>query len=125
MEFWKNVRRDVLADQMSKRAARRKYRLGWDTLEKILTHDEPPGYQRQKPRRQSKLEPFLPIIEQILQDDQQAPKKQRHTAQRIFDRLRMEHGYDGGYTLVKEAVRNWKQSHKEVFLPLSHPPGEA
>lgn len=125
MEFWKDVRRDVLANQMSKRAARRKYRLGWDTLEKILTHDEPPGYQQQKPRRQSKLEPFLPIIEQILKDDQQAPKKQRHTAQRIFDRLRTEHGYDGGHTLVKEAVRNWKQSHKEVFLPLSHPPGEA
>jgi transposase len=57
--------------------------------------------------------------------DSQAPKKQRHTAWRIFERLREEHGFVGGYTTVKDAVRAWKQSHREVFLPLSHPPGEA
>src|SRR6185436_5792588 len=33
--------------------------------------------------------------------------------------------YQGGQTVVKDAVRSWKQSHQEVFLPLSHPPGEA
>jgi hypothetical protein len=58
-------------------------------------------------------------------DDRQAPKKQRHTAQRIFERLRDEHGYQGGRTVVKDAVRAWRQSHQEVFLPLWHPPGEA
>jgi transposase len=40
------------------------------------------------------------------------------------ERLRDEHGYPGGQTLVKDAVRAWKQSRQEVFLPLSHPPGE-
>ena len=39
--------------------------------------------------------------------------------------MRDEHGYDGGWTLVKDAVRAWRQPHQEVFLPLSHPPGEA
>ena len=39
--------------------------------------------------------------------------------------MREEHGYTGGETVVKDAVRAWKQSHQEVFLPLSHPPGEA
>jgi transposase len=71
------------------------------------------------------LETFLPIIHQVLEEDRQAPKKQRHTARRIFERLREEHGYQGGETVVKDAVRAWKQSHQEVFLPLSHPPGEA
>lgn len=65
------------------------------------------------------------MIHQILVDDQQAPKKQRHTARRIFERLRDEHGYPGGATVVKDAVRDWKQSHQEVFVPLVHPPGEA
>ena len=69
--------------------------------------------------------PFLPIIQQILEADRSAPKKQRHTAKRIFQRLRDEHGFTGGYTIVKDAVRAWKQAHQEVFLPLSHPPGEA
>src|SRR4029078_3468460 len=92
---------------------------------KILAHAEPPGYRQSKPRPKRKLEPFLPIIHQILIDDPQAHKKQRHTAERIFERLRAEHGYQGGRTVVKDAVRAWKQSHQEVFLPLTHPPGEA
>jgi transposase len=125
MEFWTEVRRRVLTNELSRRAACRKYGLGWHTLKKILAHAEPPGYRQNQPRPKRKLEPFLPIIHQILEDDRHAPKKQRHTAQRIFERLRAEYGYQGGQTVVKDAVRAWKQSHQEVFLPLSHPPGEA
>ena len=125
MEFWKEVRRQVLTHELSRRAACRNYGLGWHTLKKILAHEEPPGYRQSQRRPKRKLEPFLPIIEQILEGDRQAPPKQRHTAQRIFKRLREEHGYPGGQTVVKDAVRAWKQSRQEVFLPLSHPPGEA
>src|SRR6476620_9684359 len=125
MESWKEVRRRVLTKEIRQRAACETYGLGWHTLKKILAHDEPPGYRQSQPRTKRKLEPFLPIIQQILVDDRQAPKKQRHTAQRIFERLRDEHGFQGGKTVVKDAVRAWKQSHREVFLPLSHPPGEA
>ena len=125
MEFWKEIRRLVLTNELSKRAACERYSLGWHTLTKILAHAEPPGYRFSQPRKKRKLEPFLPIIHQILQDDLKAPKKQRHTAKRIFERLRDEHGFQGGKTVVKDAVRDWKQVHQEVFLPLSHPPGEA
>jgi transposase len=111
MEFWKEVRRQVLTNELSQRAACEKFKLGWHTLKKILAHSEPPGYRQSKPRPKRKLEPFLPIIQQILVDDQQAPKKQRHTAERIFQRLRDEHGFRGGRTVVKDAVRDWKQSH--------------
>jgi transposase len=125
MELWKEVRRRVLTRELSQRQACKEYGLGWHTLKKILAHDEPPGYRKSQPRAKRKLAPFLPIIEQILKDDRQAPKKQRHTAKRIFERLRNEHGYQGGQTVVKDAVRAWKLSRQEVFLPLSHPPGEA
>src|SRR6185312_4241624 len=47
------------------------------------------------------------------------------TARRLFERLRDEHGYAGGKTVVKVAVRAWRRSHTEVFVPLAHPPGEA
>ncbi len=57
--------------------------------------------------------------------DTTAPKKQRHTAHRIWQRLRDEHAFTGGYTVVKDAVRELKVGTKEVFLPLTHPPGEA
>ena len=125
MEVWTEIRRRVLCGELSKRAACREYELHWDTLNKILEHVEPPGYRRQKPPRRPKIEPVLTTLEEILEADKRAPKKQRHSALRIFERLRDEHDYSGGYTTVKDAVRAWKQSHKEVFLPLAHPPGEA
>ena len=124
MEIWVEVRRRVLTGELSKRAACREYEIHWQTLEKILSHSEPPGYQKTKPRP-SIVDPFLPIIEEILKSDRQVHRKQHHTARRIFERLRDEHGYVGGETIVKDAVRVWKQHHREVFLPLSHPPGEA
>ena len=52
------------------------------------------------------------------------PRKQRHTAKRIWERLR-EDGFTGGYTVVKDAVRELTQKTQEVFVPLLHRPGEA
>src|ERR1700691_2445314 len=63
--------------------------------------------------------------DQILVDDQTQPKKQRHTAKRIWDRLKDEHAFKGGYTIVKDYVRQARLQHKEVFVPLAHTPGDA
>ena len=125
MELWTEVRRRVLTGEISRRGACREYGLNWRTIAKILEHVEPPGYRRQAPRKRPKMEPYLPLIAEILEADKQAPPKQRHTAKRIFDRLVAEHAFDGCYESVKEAVRDWRQGKQEVFLPLSHPPGEA
>ena len=125
MENWAEIRRRVLVDGLGKRAACREFDIHWDTLTKILRHPEPPGYRRTAPRPKPKLDPLLGAIHQILQDDKKAPKKQRHTARRIFQRLRDEHGYTGGLTVVKQAVAAWRTRSAEVFVPLAHPPGEA
>ena len=125
MENWAEIRRRVLADGQSKRSVCREFDIHWDTLQKILHHSEPPGYRRAAPRPKLKLEPFLPVIHQILEADKKAPKKQRHTARRIFERLSDEHGYQGGLSIVKEAVASWRTRSAEVFVPLAHPPGEA
>ena len=71
----------------------------------MLQFSLPPGYERKKPVARPKLGPWLGIIDQILVDDQSQPKKQRHTAKRIFDRLKAEHAFGGGYTIVKDYVR--------------------
>jgi transposase len=65
------------------------------------------------------------VIAEILRQDQAAPRKQRHSKRRIFDRLKAEHEYTGGYTAVKEVVREWERRHREVFVPLIHNPSEA
>src|SRR4051794_7709199 len=125
MDNWAEIRRRVLADGLSGRAACREYKTHWKTLKKILDNSEPPGYRRTKPKRPSLLDPLLPVVHQILEDDKKAPKKQRHTAKRIFERLKAEHGYEGGLTTVKDAVAARKLRTAEVFVPLAHRPGEA
>lgn len=125
MEQWNEIRHRVLVNGQSKRSVCKEFGLHWGTLQKILAHADPPGYRMREPRKKRKLEPFQPIIEQILKDDRQMPRKQRHTARRIFERLVKENGYDGGITIVKDAVRAWHSHQAEVFVPLSHPAGEA
>jgi transposase len=75
-------------------------------------------------RRKPKIGPYLERIEQIIEEDKRIPKKQRHTAKRIYERIK-EMGYQGKYTQVKEAVREIKQVKREVYMPLTHRPGEA
>ena len=69
--------------------------------------------------------PWLGVINAILEDDKQRPGKQRHTAKRIFERLREEHSFTGGYTIVKDYVRSAELHSREMFIPLTHAPGEA
>ena len=83
-----------------------------------------PGNRLKEPRPKPKIGPYLERIAQIIEEDKALPKKQGHTAKRIFDRIR-EMGYGGGYTLVKDAVRMLLRVKQEVFMPLVHRVGEA
>ena len=121
MDQWTEIRRLVLTKQKSKRAICEEYKLHWKTLKKILNHEEPPGYRQRQPRGKPKLDRVLPIIHEILEQDKTAPPKQRHTIKRIFDRLRAEHEYDGGISVVGDAVRAWRAGTAEVFMPLAQP----
>lgn len=125
MEVYARVRRAVQVDGMSIRQAAREFDLSRKTIRKMLQYSLPPGYERKKPVARPKLGPWLGIIDQILAEDQTQPKKQRHTAKRIWERLKAEHAFGGGYTVVKDYVRQARLRHQEVFVPLVHPPGEA
>lgn len=77
----------------------------------------------------SKLDPFKPVIDQWLEEDKKVPRKQRHSAKRIFHRLRKEtEEFDASYRIVAEYVaakkRELNLSRKEGFIPLEHHPGE-
>ena len=125
MELYARVRRAVLVEGRSERGVAREFGLARDTVRKMLRHSVPPGYRRQQPVRRPKLGPWLGVIDAILEADKTQPAKQRHTAKRIFDRLRAEHGFTGGYTIVKDYVRVHQQRSQEMFMPLTHAPGTA
>ena len=65
--------------------------------------------------------PYIDQIKDIHESNKKMPKKQRHTAKRIFERLRDEHGFAGRLTIVTDYVRERKRRTREVFVPLAHP----
>jgi transposase len=125
VEIYGRVRRAVRVEGRSQRAVAREFGLSRETVRKMLEYAVPPGYRRQQPVRRPKLGPWVGVIDAILDDDRQRPPKQRHTAKRIFDRLREERQFTGGYTIVKDYVRGEQMRSREMFVPLVHPPGEA
>ena len=110
---------------MSERAAARHFGISRESVKKMLSFSVPPGYRRSAPVRRPKLDGFTEIIDQWLREDLGQRAKQRHTAKRVFERLRDEHGFAGGYTIVKDYVREHRRRGREMFVPLHHPPGHA
>jgi transposase len=125
VELYGRVRRAVLVEGRSQRAVAVEFGVSRDSVRKMLRYSVPPGYRRQQPVRRPRLGPWIGVIDAILEDDRQRPAKQRHTAKRILDRLREEHGFSGGYTIVKDYVRTATLRGREMFVPLMHPAGEA
>ena len=127
MELYAAVRLAVVDEGLSHHEAGRRFGIDRRTVKKMLSYSAPPGYRRTKPVRRPKLDGFTGIVDAILEadTDPDVPRKQRHTAHRIFERLRDEHGFSGGYTIVKDYVRSRRQSTREAFVPLHHPPGHA
>lgn len=124
VELYLRVRLAV-SEGMSRRQAAKHFNISRDSVAKMLSFSTPPGYQRRSPIRRPKLDAFVSTIEHWLDEDIKVPRKQRHTAKRVFDRLRDECGFTGGYTIIKDYMRKRDQRHQEVFVPLSHPPGHA
>ena len=123
MDLYQRIRRACYVEGISIREAARVFGVHRETVRKMLRFSIPPGYRRQQSPARPKLDPFKGVIDQILEEDVGRPRKQRHTAKRIFERLREEHSFTGGYTIVKEYVRERRLRTQEMFVPLVHPPG--
>ncbi len=125
VDLYRRVRLACHREGLSGREAARRFGIDRKTVAKILGHSVPPGYRRRQPPKRPKLDPFTDIIERILVEDRTVHRKQRHTAKRIFERLRDEHGFSGGQTIVKDYVRERRRRQREMFVPLAHSPGHA
>src|SRR3712207_6183343 len=115
VDLYARVRRACHVDGMSQRQAARVFGIDPKTVAKMLRFSVPPGYRRSKPPARPKLDAFTGIIDRILEEDRGRPRKQRHTARRVFQRLRAEHGFAGGETIVKAYVRQRRLRGREMF----------
>jgi transposase len=125
VDLYVKVRRAVMVENKSEREVARYFGIHRKTVRKMCQFAVPPGYRRAPSAISPTLAPFAGIIDAILEADKQVHVKQRHTAVRIRERLRDEHGYTGGYTIVREYVNGVATRQKEVFMPLVHRPGHA
>ena len=89
MELYGRVRRAVLVDGVSQRAAAREFGISRKSVRKMVSFSVPPGYRREQPAKRPKLDAWVGVIDAILEEDKTRPAKQRHTAKRVWDRLRI------------------------------------
>ncbi|WP_040815793.1 IS21 family transposase [Nocardia concava] len=130
VDLYASIRRDFRAGT-SKRALEREYGVGWRTVDAALISVWPQP-RKQYPRRGSRLDPYKPFIDEILRADLKAPRKQRHTVTRIYQRLLDEQAMTGvSYGRVRAYVADRKpeilaasgRAPAQVFVPQSHRPG--
>jgi transposase len=112
-------------DGMSIREIARRFGHSRKSIRKALASAEPTPYRRNGPWPTPKFTAELKaIVDAILLADESAPTKQRHWGTRIYQRLRDEHGYTGGYDQVRRYMQTRRGQKQETFLPLVREPGQ-
>lgn len=124
VDHYELIRRKHLIEHLSIRAIRRELGHSRKTIRKALAHGTPPGYQRRGPAPSPVMDKVAGIVDAWLEQDRQQPRKQRHTAQRIYERLRDEHDFKGSSSTVRRYVAKLQTTGQEVFMPLQFDPGE-
>ena len=128
VELFARIRRDARVEELSIRELARRHGVGRPTVRQPLLQAEPPP-RKQRVRAAPRLEPFKAAIDAMLTEDLTAPRKQRHTARRVFARLADEHGAtELSYSTVRNYVRSRRPEievdrRQEAFVPQEHAPG--
>src|SRR5213076_621807 len=128
VELFEQIRRDREREGLSIRALAERHGVHRRTVRQALAAALPPPRKQPERRPAPKLGAYRPLIDSWLIADREAPRKQRHTAKRIWERLRGEHGADVAETTVRQYVRRRRRelgdSVDEVYVPQVHAPGQ-
>lgn len=130
VELFARIRRDARVEGISIRELARRHGVGRPTVRQALAQAEPPA-RKPRVRTAPRLDVFKPAIDEMLRQDLDGPRKQRHTARRVFARLAEEHdAIDLSYSTVRDYVRRRRPEIDieagrlpEVFVPQEHAPG--
>jgi transposase len=114
-----DIRKMFFMEGLSIREISRRTGYHRDTISKYISVEEPkpPKYNLKSERKHPVLGPYIPIIQQIMEDDKTRHRKQRHTGTKIFEILR-EEGFTGGYNTISDYLRKEYRKQREAFLPL-------
>ncbi|MEW6420041.1 MAG: IS21 family transposase [Nitrospirota bacterium] len=119
MDQIEDIRKMHFIDDLSVRQISKRTGIHRKTISKYVSEENPhpPKYNLTQEKKHPILDPYIPVIEQILKDDKSRHSKQRYTGTKIFETIQ-ELGYEGGYSTVTQYLRKKRKTHKEAFLPL-------
>ena len=128
MALYEEIRRAHAHEQVSIRELARRFRVHRRDVRAALASPIPaPRKQPEVPKPSPKLDEWKPLIDRWLADDEHVPRKQRHTARRVWQRLVLEHGADIGESTVRRYVKTVKDARStpvsEVMIVQDHPLG--
>src|SRR5438093_6638997 len=127
VEQFEQIRRDRVREGLSIRELARRHGVHRRVVRQALASPLPPPRKQPERRPAPKLGPYRPLIDEWLRADREAPRKQRHTAKRVWQRLVDEHGAEVSERQVRRYVRARRRELgepvDEVFVPQVHEPG--
>lgn len=127
VELFEKIRRERRVEGVSIRELAERHQVRWRTVHQALASAVPPPRKPYSPRPCPAIEPWTAIIDGWLLGDRDAPRKQRHTARRIWQRLVAEHGATCSEVTVSRYVRRRRRelglAGVEVMIPQTHLPG--
>ncbi len=128
VELFEQIRRDRAREGLSIRELARRHGVHRRAVRQALAAALPRPRKQPVGRPAPKLGAYRPLIDAWLVGDREAPRKQRHTAKRIWERLLSEQGADVAETTVREYVRRRRRELgdpvDEVFVPQVYEPGQ-
>ncbi len=127
VELYEQIRRDRERERLSIRALAERHGVHRRTVRQALVAALPPQRKEPEGRPAPKLGRYRALIDSWLAADREAPRKQRHTAKRIWERLVEEQGAEVSERQVRRYVRARRrelgEAVDEVFVPQVHEPG--
>jgi len=127
VELFEQIRRDWRAGEVSIRELAVRHHVHRRTVRQALASAVPPPRKEYSPRPRPAIGPYAAIIDGWLLADREVPRKQRHTARRVWQRLVAEHGATVAEVTASRYVARRRAElgldNIEVMVPQSNEPG--
>ena len=127
VELFERIRQDRRIEELSIRELAERHRVHRRTVRQALASAIPPPRKAYPRRPRPAIDPYVEVIDSWLLADREVPRKQRHTARRVWQRLVAEHGASVAEVTVSRYVARRRAElgldRVQVAVPQTHPPG--
>src|SRR6266700_526293 len=127
VELFEQIRRDRRVEKLSIRELAERHRVHRRTVRQALACAMPRPRKAYARRSRPAMDPWVEVIDSWLLGDREVPRKQRHTARRVWQRLVAEHGASVAEVTVSRYVARRRAElgldKVQVTVPQAHAPG--